>query len=598
VTGRAVARLGPAGRRALTVLGLCPGIPTDALAQLLRVKHQRSATQLLGRLAVAGLVRRGPAPGDPPGRRRWSLTSLGARLVTVEATPHADDPWAGWGHPRRPAPGATTDATYRLLAQVVATLDPAVEVCGFRAPGIWSRPDAPRLVRVPAVALVATSSRLPASRTLLLVPDLGRLPIRHWRPLLRTLPWLAGILANPELVIGVLDEARTGAWEELIRSIANGPGESQPGVPTRVVTMPFRAPAAGDRRVFALLARHPLLTIGQVAALVQRPRQLVAGQVSDFEQRGLLVRATSVGLADAVWVTARGRRAAARTLGLAAGPAVHHHGVLGSRRDEARVARQLCHTQGVNDIFVAFVTAARHPTARGVEELEIWRSAAACARGRCRPDGYGSYRRGTARFGFFLEYDRGTEKPAQHAAKLAAYYRYRASARAARDYTGWPIILVVATDDAAAARFACQAVLAAERHAAPALPMLLTTTARIEATPAGVRGPVWATPDHCAWPAIDRRQRWPPDPISFTGIGTAIAGLQGSRGPPRDAPVTGLVWRAQGLADPNLRTTGNLSTGLGPAAQRHGGRGRSRATSICRRRVRLPPPLDRGVGWR
>jgi hypothetical protein len=59
---------------------------------------------------------------------------------------------------------------------------------------------------------------------------------------------------------------------------------------------------------------------------------------------------------------------------------------------------------------------------RGLDDaLEEWRSAAACARGRFRPDGYGCYRRGGSRFGFFLEYDRGTERPGDYAAKLAAY---------------------------------------------------------------------------------------------------------------------------------------------------------------------------------
>ena len=49
------------------------------------------------------------------------------------------------------------------------------------------------------------------------------------------------------------------------------------------------------------------------------------------------------------------------------------------------------------------------------------------ARGWFRPDGYGCYRRSESRFGFFLEYDRGTERPNHYAAKIATYYRYRDS---------------------------------------------------------------------------------------------------------------------------------------------------------------------------
>src|SRR5215471_9942677 len=47
------------------------------------------------------------------------------------------------------------------------------------------------------------------------------------------------------------------------------------------------------------------------------------------------------------------------------------------------------------------------------EALEEWRSAAAYTRGRFRPDGYGCYRRVGSRFGFFLDFYRGTEKAAR-----------------------------------------------------------------------------------------------------------------------------------------------------------------------------------------
>ena len=83
-------------------------------------------------------------------------------------------------------------------------------------------------------------------------------------------------------------------------------------------------------------------------------------------------------------------------------------------------------------------------TRGGDDALEEWRSAAACARGGFRPDGYGCYRRDGVRYGFFLEYDRGTERAREYAAKLRAYYRYRAG-RADRDYAGFPALLVVTT---------------------------------------------------------------------------------------------------------------------------------------------------------
>jgi hypothetical protein len=106
------------------------------------------------------------------------------------------------------------------------------------------------------------------------------------------------------------------------------------------------------------------------------------------------------------------------------------------------------------------------------------------------PDGYGCFRRGDDLFDFFLEYDRGTERAREYAAKLGAYYRYRECGRAARDYHGFPTILFVTTTDRAETVFAEQAYLAAERHARP-LPLLLTTTSRIDADRFGALGPVW-----------------------------------------------------------------------------------------------------------
>jgi Replication-relaxation len=113
----------------------------------------------------------------------------------------------------------------------------------------------------------------------------------------------------------------------------------------------------------------------------------------------------------------------------------------------------LAHTLGTNDVFVAFAVAGRTATQQGADEgLEEWRGAAACERRHCKPDGYGVYRRGTARFGFFVEYDRGTERAAHYAAKFDAYCAYRETGEASRDYDGFPTLLFVTTDDHAEPR--------------------------------------------------------------------------------------------------------------------------------------------------
>src|SRR6266536_620433 len=284
----------------------------------------------------------------------------------------------------------------------------------------------------------------------------------------------------------------------------------------------------GDQaeQALGLVARHPLLERGQLATLLgvseARAGQLVRGLAAAGWIRTLQSAAVPP---DARWLrpgrprqlsllelTPAGRREAARRLLLPATVATRHHGLLGSVASTRRFARHLAHTLGANAVFVAFVLAARRMTARdGDEALEEWRSAAACARGRFRPDGYGCYRRGTSRFGFFLEFDRGTERPREYGAKLAAYYRYRDAGMAARDFNGFPTLLVVTTSAAAEARFAHQAYLAQQRRGGTPLLIFLTTTSRIEGCPDGVLGAVWRSPAE-PWADEPARICWLPSP--------------------------------------------------------------------------------------
>jgi len=160
--------------------------------------------------------------------------------------------------------------------------------------------------------------------------------------------------------------------------------------------------------------------------------------------------------------------------------------------------------------FVDLAALARRVTGRGGDEALVeWRSAAACAHGRVRPDGYGCYRRGSWRFGFFLEYDRGTERSSQYAAKLATYYRYRASGAYKHDYQSFPTILMVTTSERAETRFACQVYLAHQRHGETPLSIFLTTTGHIEARPEGVLGPIWRSASD-SWAAKPARICWLP----------------------------------------------------------------------------------------
>jgi hypothetical protein len=255
--------------------------------------------------------------------------------------------------------------------------------------------------------------------------------------------------------------------------------------------------------LFQLVARHPLLTRQQLARLLRTSVGRITQLLHDLVARGWLrlvdldtvARAALEPTRDhlermgLVELTQHGRLEAARRLMLPPQLARRRHGLMWGEESSRPFVRHVHHTLGANAFFVDLVVASR---TRGHEEgLVEWRSAAACARGRFRPDGYGGYRRGPWRVGFFLEYDRGTEKRRQHATKLAAYYRYRDSGAYRRDFESFPTLLVVATSDEAETRFSFQAYLAQTQHAGAPLSMFLTTTCRIDESPSGALGPIW-----------------------------------------------------------------------------------------------------------
>jgi protein involved in plasmid replication-relaxation len=149
-----------------------------------------------------------------------------------------------------------------------------------------------------------------------------------------------------------------------------------------------------------------------------------------------------------------------------------------------------------------------------------------------------------ARYGFFLEYDRGTETAGKYAAKFRAYYRYRDSGEARRDYDGFPTLLFVTTDPKAEDRIAEQAYRAWFVRGGDPLAILITTTDRIAHHREGIVGPLWQTP------ADPDRHYWSP--------GGAAAGLVGARGERVRMPA--LAWPAAGdqaskiLGDTKRRT--------------------------------------------
>jgi len=364
-----------------------------------------------------------------------------------------------------------------------------------------------------------------AMEAVLVLPDLGTAPVVRFREMLRRLVKAlvdadaSDAACMPRLLITTPnidgDGARAIAWRQLTQrlwidaglehlqvtvldwervettpgpGIHGGPG---PMASTTNPRQPVRARRADE--LLDLVGRHPFLTVEQIAAFLavspRRIRQLRRSLVGRGLVRVLRICELDASASQAIAdrggelefaeLTSAGRRRLARMLGLPTAAARHHHGIFGgSARRRRRALRALAHTIGANGVFVALAVGARAARARGQDEaLEEWRPAAACERRRCKPDGYGCYRRGNARYGFFLEYDRGTERARQYNSKLTGYYAYRDDGHA--DFNGFPTVLFVTTSAAAEKRIVAASERAWARFGGVPLPILVTTDERI-----------------------------------------------------------------------------------------------------------------------
>jgi len=268
-----------------------------------------------------------------------------------------------------------------------------------------------------------------------------------------------------------------------------------------------------ENQVLDLLGRHRFLTVEQIADLLGVGPNRVRRLRSSLASRGLVhvlapaelqqarsgLQSGSPRELDVADVTAAGRCQLAKMLGLPVVAAQRHHGLfVCSTRNRRRALLTTAHALGANGVFVTWALAARAARARGADDaLEEWRPAAACERRYCKPDGYGCYRVGAARYGFFVEYDRGTERASQYEAKFAAYYSYRSSVQAGRDYDGFPDVLFVTTSGAAEERIVAAAERAWSRFGGAPLATFATTLDRIAADKCGIFGPIWETALRC-----------------------------------------------------------------------------------------------------
>ncbi|HVC31903.1 MAG TPA: replication-relaxation family protein [Chloroflexota bacterium] len=271
-----------------------------------------------------------------------------------------------------------------------------------------------------------------------------------------------------------------------------------------------------DHRLLALIGHHPILPLCAMADVLgwtpavtrHRCRYLVELGLARLVDAGEVgAKEATIGLAE---LTRDGLRLVASWQGLPLTVAVRENGLVGGGPIEPvggryQLLSHLAHTLGADAVFVALIASARRQGGALVE----WRNAAACARGRVRPDGYGLYCHGQQGYGFFLEYDRGTMGERALLTKFSAYYDYRDSGRYRRDYVGFPTILVVAVDNAAEERLARAAQYAAIGRPLP-IRALLTTEWRVSSdreSHAGLLGRIWREP-HAAF---HDRQSWPSD---------------------------------------------------------------------------------------
>lgn len=422
-------------------------------------------------------------------------------------------------------------------------------------------------VQLPAIAVLALREICEEGDTaggqritIVLVPDLGAAPVARYREMLRRLlAYREGSDEDElEVVVATMDSHKDGtrvrAWQSLLKRFACG--QEGLAISSRVVTWlevhsllslrPHRADWAGEvqrgehrgdgattwrlerapvrarEQLLHLVGRHPFLTSVQLAQLLGTTAAQIRRLEADMVTRGWLrhvelddVHPCAIGLSRTeisglglVEITVAGRRRLASWLGLDSTTAARYHGLIGdvlsSRGRRGRLLRNLAHTLGVNSVFVAFAVAAETVhRAGGTDRFAQWRGAAACERGHCKPDGYGCYVREGLKHGFFLEYDRGTEPARKYRSKLHAYYRYRDSGAASRDYDGFPALLFVTTQAGAEWRIAEEAHRIEFTRSTEPLPILITSTDRITGHAEGVLGPIWRTPGNKA--EVERR---------------------------------------------------------------------------------------------
>jgi hypothetical protein len=197
------------------------------------------------------------------------------------------------------------------------------------------------------------------------------------------------------------------------------PGRPARGVPD--VASELRRLMPRDRWLLDLLHEHQVLSTGQIAALGFTNIHTARNRLALLHARGIVARFRdavrpgsqswrwTLGLTGTAWIAARDGQPAPQ-------PAA-----IRQRINRLAARPSLGHLIGVNGFFTDLAASARHTPGT---ELRTWWSEQRCRAiggDLVRPDGHGIWAASGMAIGFWLEWDTGTEKRHQVAAKLAGY---------------------------------------------------------------------------------------------------------------------------------------------------------------------------------
>jgi hypothetical protein len=511
-------------------------ISRPALLRLIpRLPVLQDTYRLLGAAAVACTAPAALVCVERPWRRRWHSPVAKAPL-SVELPALAQFSWAGRdleclfipdrGHVSMRTYRSTLNRLVRFRTLQNGTLPLLVVATdGDRRADAWKRAnrelaeacgEAPLRICIVIWSNLATclegltvfAGHRDAQPRPIQPPLVQGLPALQMRPNGRRIPKMVGPLPPPEPNVGTAGE--------------------------RLAYAAFQI-APSDRDVLDLIGRHPFLSRSQLAKVVgcgvQQIRQtckrlevleltrVVRPEEVPLPRRILLAmgkttRAIQEALApediaqlQLAELTGRGAEVLAAGWGLPPQAAQRSTGLVGGGPDEGFGARfelikHLRHTVESNSVFIDLIISARQQAKVLGSAAVTWRSATSCARGTMRPDGYAMIDYGSHSFGFFLEYDRGTESARDYRKKFSTYYRYAETGRFARDYDGFPTVLIVTTDPGAEDRIAA-AIRAVSVGRATSLCFLLTLDGYISRRSESLDASIWRDP----W--SNGRRAWP-----------------------------------------------------------------------------------------